>query len=140
MLPVMGPTCKLRRSTRVRQFDPRHSYLRAGRARASRGIGPRPAVPAIWLQPEGKMADQPAATLHPHAGDVTKRDFLQLVTGASAAIGVAAIAWPLIDSMNPSKDVLALSAVEVDLTPVVEGQGIVISWQGKPIFVRHRTA
>ena len=42
--------------------------------------------------------------------------------------------------MNPSKDVLALSSVEVDLTPVVEGQGITIVWQGKPIFVRHRTA
>ena len=41
--------------------------------------------------------------------------------------------------MNPSKDVLALSSVEVDLTPVVEGQGITIVWQGKPIFVRHRT-
>jgi ubiquinol-cytochrome c reductase iron-sulfur subunit len=88
------------------------------------------------------MADQPAAaaTLHSHAGEVTKRDFLQLVTGAGVVIGAAAIAWPLIDSMNPSKDVLALSAVEVDLTPVVEGQGITIVWQGKPIFVRHRTA
>ena len=41
--------------------------------------------------------------------------------------------------MNPSKDVLALSAVEVDLTPIVAGQGITVLWQGKPIFVRHRT-
>jgi ubiquinol-cytochrome c reductase iron-sulfur subunit len=88
------------------------------------------------------MADQlaDAATHHAHAGEVTKRDLLQLITGAGAAIGAAAIAWPLIDSMNPSKDVLALSSVDVDLTPVVEGQGITIVWQGKPIFVRHRTA
>ena len=42
--------------------------------------------------------------------------------------------------MNPSKDVLALSSVEVDLTPIAEGQGITVIWQGKPIFVRHRTA
>ena len=42
--------------------------------------------------------------------------------------------------MNPSRDVLALSSVEVDLTPIAEGQGITILWQGKPIFVRHRTA
>jgi ubiquinol-cytochrome c reductase iron-sulfur subunit len=75
----------------------------------------------------------------PHGGDVTKRDLLQLITLAGAAIGAGAIAWPLIDSMNPSKDVLALSSVEVDLAPVVEGQGITIVWQGKPIFVRHRT-
>jgi ubiquinol-cytochrome c reductase iron-sulfur subunit len=94
------------------------------------------------------MADPLAATAtdHPHGGphgpqggDVTKRDLLQLITGAGAAIGVGAIAWPLIDSMNPSKDVLALSSVDVDLTPVVEGQGITVVWQGKPIFVRHRT-
>ncbi len=89
------------------------------------------------------MAD-PIAADHAHAGphgsDVTKRDLLQLITVAGAAIGAGAIAWPLIDSMNPSKDVLALSSVEVDLTPVVEGQGITVVWQGKPIFVRHRTA
>ncbi len=41
--------------------------------------------------------------------------------------------------MNPSKDVLALSSVDVDLAPVAEGSGITIVWQGKPIFVRHRT-
>ena len=81
-----------------------------------------------------------AATHHATSGDVTKRDLLQLITISGAVIGAGAIAWPLIDSMNPSRDVLALSSVEVDLTPVVEGQGITIVWQGKPIFVRHRTA
>ena len=78
---------------------------------------------------------KPAVTLP----DVTKRDFLQLVALAGAAVGTGAIAWPLIDSMNPSQDVLALSSIEVDLTPVVVGQGITVMWQGKPIFVRHRT-
>jgi ubiquinol-cytochrome c reductase iron-sulfur subunit len=88
------------------------------------------------------MADSSAATAahgHGHPADVTKRDFLQLVAGAGAAIGAAAIVWPLIDAMNPSKDVLALSSVEVDLSPIAVGSGIVVSWQGKPIFVRHRT-
>ena len=80
-----------------------------------------------------------AATHHAASGDVTKRDLLQLIAISGAVIGAGAIAWPLINSMNPSKDVLALSSVEVDLTPVVEGQGITIVWQGKPIFVRHRT-
>jgi ubiquinol-cytochrome c reductase iron-sulfur subunit len=72
--------------------------------------------------------------------DPTKRDFLILVTGAGAAIGAGAIAWPLIDSMNPAKDVLALSSVEVNIAPVEEGQGITVVWRGKPIFVRKRTA
>jgi ubiquinol-cytochrome c reductase iron-sulfur subunit len=73
------------------------------------------------------------------AQDVTKRDFLKLVAGAGAAVGVGAIAWPLIDSMNPSQDVLALSSIEVDLTPIAAGQAITVVWRGKPVFVRNRT-
>jgi ubiquinol-cytochrome c reductase iron-sulfur subunit len=76
---------------------------------------------------------------HDAAPQATKRDFLKLVAGAGAAVGVGAIAWPLIDSMNPSQDVLALSAVEVNLEPIPEGSGITVLWRGKPIFVRHRT-
>ena len=87
------------------------------------------------------MAHSPAGGIAHHGlpADVTKRDFLKLVTGAGAAIGTAAIGWTFIDYMDPSKDVLALSSVEVDLTPIVAGQGITVLWQGKPIFVRHRT-
>lgn len=70
---------------------------------------------------------------------VSKRDFLKLVTVSGAAIGAGALAWPFIASMNPSRDVLALSAVEVDLTPIQAGSGITVVWRGKPIFVRHRT-
>ncbi len=72
--------------------------------------------------------------------DVTKRDFLKLLTGSAVVIGVGSMVWPFIDSMNPARDVLALSSVDVDLSPVVEGQGITIVWRGKPVFVRHRTA
>ena len=84
------------------------------------------------------MADS-AAAAHHHPGDVTKRDFLKLVTGSAAAIGAGAIAWSFLDYMNPSADVLALSAVDVDLAPIAVGSGITLLWQGKPIFVRHRT-
>src|SRR5271163_421411 len=88
------------------------------------------------------MAEQSAATVGHHgpAEGVTKRDFLQLIAVSGAAIGSAAIGWALVDSMNPSKDVLAVSATDVDLTPITEGMGITVMWQGKPIFVRHRTA
>ena len=72
--------------------------------------------------------------------DPTKRDLLKLVTGSAVVIGVGAIAWPFIDSMNPAKDVLALSSIEVDLAPIQEGQAITAVWRGKPIFLRNRTA
>ena len=76
-----------------------------------------------------------------HAGaPVAKRDFLKLVAGAGAAIGVGALIWPLVDSMNPASDVLALSSVEIDIASITEGMGITAVWRGKPIFVRHRTA
>jgi ubiquinol-cytochrome c reductase iron-sulfur subunit len=86
------------------------------------------------------MADTTATVAaHGHPADPGKRDFLQLLTASGAAIGLGAIAWPLIDSMNPSADVLALSSVDVDLGPIAEGSGITVVWRGKPIFVRYRT-
>ncbi len=79
---------------------------------------------------------------HPGKTEVaggTRRDFLYLATGAVGALGTAAFAWALIDSMNPAADVLALSSTDVDLAPVAVGQAITVMWRGKPIFVRHRT-
>lgn len=70
----------------------------------------------------------------------TRRDFLYLATGAVAGVGGLAAVWPLIDQMNPARDVLALASVEVDLSPIAEGQSITVMWRGKPLFVRRRTA
>jgi ubiquinol-cytochrome c reductase iron-sulfur subunit len=69
----------------------------------------------------------------------TKRDFLKLVTGASAVIGGGVVVVTLLDTMNPSSDVLALAELEVDLSPIPAGSGIIVSWRGQPVFVRHRT-
>jgi len=71
--------------------------------------------------------------------DESKRDFLYLATGAVGAVGAAAAVWPMIDSLNPSADVLALASIDVDLSPVAIGQAITVTWRGKPVFIRHRT-
>ena len=69
-----------------------------------------------------------------------RRDFLTLVTLATAAVGVGAVAWTFIDSMNPAEDTLAAGApLEVDLSKIAPGQQIVVLWRGKPIFVLNRT-
>jgi ubiquinol-cytochrome c reductase iron-sulfur subunit len=85
-----------------------------------------------------------AETMAPPHGDAapgeTRRDFLKLSTGAFAALGVAAVAWPFVSSMNPARDVLALASTEVDLTPITTGQAVTVMWRGKPVFVRNRTA
>ena len=71
--------------------------------------------------------------------DPNRRDFIHIAAGA-AAVGAGAMAvWPLVNSMNPAADTLALSTIEFDLTKVQEGQQVVIKWQGKPVFVRYRT-
>lgn len=68
-----------------------------------------------------------------------RRDFLYLATGAAALIGSAFAAWPLIDSLNPGRDVLALAAVEVDLESIEVGQRLTVAWRGRPVFISHRT-
>ena len=60
--------------------------------------------------------------------------------GAFAAIGGAAILWPLLDQMNPDASTLSLASIDVDLAPIEEGQAITVMWRGKPVFIRHRTA
>ncbi len=73
-------------------------------------------------------------------GGGTRRDFLYLTTGAATVIGTGAAIWPFIDNMNPAADVLALATTEVDLSAIEEGQAITVTWRGKPVFIRHRTA
>jgi ubiquinol-cytochrome c reductase iron-sulfur subunit len=75
-----------------------------------------------------------------HGPEGTRRDFLGLVTGAFAAIGGAAVAWSLIDTMNPAADVLAAGApIDLDISKVEPGQQIVVRWRGNPILVVNRT-
>jgi ubiquinol-cytochrome c reductase iron-sulfur subunit len=69
----------------------------------------------------------------------TRRDFLYLTAGAMGLVGAGAVVYPLIDSMNPAADTLALSTVDADLSPVQVGQAITVTWRGKPVFIRHRT-
>jgi ubiquinol-cytochrome c reductase iron-sulfur subunit len=69
----------------------------------------------------------------------TRRDFLYLTAGAMGAVGAGAAAWPLVDSMNPAADTLALATTEVDISKVTVGQSITVVWEGKPVFIRHRT-
>lgn len=83
------------------------------------------------------MADT-ATTAQAESGE-TRRDFLYLAAAGMGAVGVGCVAWPLIDTMNPSAEVLALASTEVDLGPIAEGQRITVTWRGNPVFIDHRT-
>ena len=85
------------------------------------------------------MAESVAGASADHSPDPSRRDFIHIAVVAAAAGGVAAIAWPFIDQMNPSADTMALSSIEYDVSKVPLGQQVTVLYRKQPLFVRHRT-
>jgi ubiquinol-cytochrome c reductase iron-sulfur subunit len=72
--------------------------------------------------------------------ETTRRDFLMLATGAAGIVGAGAVLVPLISQLAPDAQTVAAGApIDLDLSPIAEGQAIKLFWRGKLIFVRHRT-
>jgi ubiquinol-cytochrome c reductase iron-sulfur subunit len=72
--------------------------------------------------------------------DESRRKLLTTTAYATAGVGAACAILPLIDSMNPSKDVQALASVEVDISGVNPGEEKKVMWRGKPVSIRRRKA
>jgi len=81
-----------------------------------------------------------SATDKTHGAEPTRRDFIHILAGATTVVGAAGVVVPLVQQMNPDASVLALSTKEVDLSALEVGQAIKVMWQGKPVFIRRRTA
>ena len=60
--------------------------------------------------------------------------------GLLSSAGAKSTVDSFISSMSASADVLAMAKVEVSLAAIPEGKNVVVKWQGKPVFIRHRTA
>jgi ubiquinol-cytochrome c reductase iron-sulfur subunit len=73
------------------------------------------------------------------AGEIRRRDFINVAALSFAGVGVAAAAIPLITQMSPSADVLALASTEVDISKILPGQAIKTIWRKQPVFVRNLT-
>ena len=71
--------------------------------------------------------------------DPCKRDFVVLAASALAGVGAVSAVVPFIDSMNPAKDVQALSSIEVDISGLNPGDEKTVKWRGKPVFIKRRT-
>ncbi|MEM8693538.1 MAG: ubiquinol-cytochrome c reductase iron-sulfur subunit [Pseudomonadota bacterium] len=69
----------------------------------------------------------------------TRRDFLYYATAGAGAVTAGAAIWPLVNQMNPSADVRALSSIRVDVADVAPGTQLTVKWLGKPVFIRRRT-
>ncbi|MBN2630967.1 MAG: ubiquinol-cytochrome c reductase iron-sulfur subunit [Rhodobacteraceae bacterium] len=76
-----------------------------------------------------------------HAEDQsgTRRDFLYYATAGAGAVATGAAVWPLVNQMNPSADVQAMSSIFVDISEVEVGTQLTIKFLGKPVFIRRRS-
>lgn len=88
---------------------------------------------AHLLAAKGK---RPVSQTDDHSG--TRRDFLYYATAGAGAVTAGAAGWALVNQMNPSADVKALSSIFVDISGVEVGTQITVKWQGKPVFIRRR--
>lgn len=60
--------------------------------------------------------------------------------GLLSSVGAKSTVETFVTSMTASADILAMAKVEVSLAAIPEGKNVVVKWQGKPVFIRHRTA
>lgn len=70
---------------------------------------------------------------------VRRRDFINIAAVSFAGVGAVAVVLPLVNQMNPSADVLALSTTEIDVSAIQSGQAIKTSWRKQPVFIRNLT-
>ena len=85
--------------------------------------------PDMTVAPGGDLIENPR-----------RRDYLNYAAVSVAAVGAGVVVLPLVNSMNPSADVLALSSTELDLKAIEPGQAIKTSFRKQPLFVRNLTA
>jgi ubiquinol-cytochrome c reductase iron-sulfur subunit len=55
------------------------------------------------------------------------------------AVAAGAVAWPLVQQMNPSAAALALATTEIEIAAIQPGQQVIFKHRGQPLFVRRRT-
>lgn len=81
------------------------------------------------------MADT-TATANPETATtegVRRRDFLDIAAVSAAGIGGLAVVFPPVSQMAPSKDVLAASSTEVDVSAIEPGQAIKAVFRKQPL-------
>jgi len=72
--------------------------------------------------------------------DAPRRDFLKILTLATGAVAVGAIAWPFIDALNPTRESLAEARPIINVGGIAENTALRFVWLGQPIYIRKLTA
>jgi ubiquinol-cytochrome c reductase iron-sulfur subunit len=67
---------------------------------------------------------------------VRRRDWIHIAALSTAGVGGASILFPLVSQMAPTKDVLAASTTDVDISSLEPGQSVKTSFRDQPLFVK----
>ena len=94
-------------------------------------------VKVLWRKRQLRTWSNLVSDTADHEG--TRRDFLYYAAGGTGAVAAAGAVWPLVNQMNPSADVKALSSIRVDISGIEPGTQLTVKWLGKPVFIRRRT-
>jgi ubiquinol-cytochrome c reductase iron-sulfur subunit len=71
--------------------------------------------------------------------DADRRAFLINTTTALGVAGAACVALPFIKTLAPNRAVQATATTDIDLSTIRPGTLSTQLWQGKPVFILHRT-
>lgn len=93
----------------------------------------------VWALCPSKYSETQPPLSHAEDHQGTRRDFLYYATAGAGVVVAGAAVWPLVNQMNPSAEVLALTSIRVDISAVEPGMQLTVLWQGKPVFIRART-
>jgi ubiquinol-cytochrome c reductase iron-sulfur subunit len=77
------------------------------------------------------------------SSDPTNRNFAYLMLGGGKMVYASAARLVVMRSLHywwPNKALQANAKLEMDVSGVAPGTQSIVKWQGKPVFVRHRTA
>jgi ubiquinol-cytochrome c reductase iron-sulfur subunit len=92
-----------------------------------------------WFVEAHDMTSSHTLSDGPETASASRRDFLYLVTGSVAAVGLGAAAWPFIAQMNPDAATIAAAGpVDIDISQIQPGQRVVALWSARPVFVVKR--
>lgn len=77
-----------------------------------------------------------ASTAEGSPEGVRRRDWIHIAAISTAGVGGASVLFPLVSQMAPSKDVLAASTTDVDISSLEPGQSVKTSFRDQPLFVK----
>jgi len=67
-------------------------------------------------------------------------DAVKIGVGVTGVIAVKKIASTIVANLAPAASTKALGIIDIDLSAIPEGKNVIVKWNGKPVFIRHRVA